>query len=59
MITKDEDFAQRSLFRSESPVIIWLRLGNATNPQLLNWLMRQWPAVLTRLEAGDRLIEVR
>lgn len=59
IVTKDEDFAQRSLFTSAAPVIVWLRIGNATNPQLLNWLMPQWPAVLARLEAGDRLIEVR
>jgi predicted nuclease of predicted toxin-antitoxin system len=59
VITKDEDFAQRTLFSPDSPVIVWLRLGNATNQQLLSWLMPQWPAVLARLEAGDRLIEVR
>ncbi len=42
-----------------SSVIVCLRIGNATNPQLLNWLMPLWPAVLKRLDAGDRLIEVR
>ncbi len=59
IVTKDEDFAQRSLFSAVSPVIVWLRIGNATNPELLDWLLPQWPAVLTRLEAGDQLIEVR
>jgi hypothetical protein len=40
-------------------VVIWLRIGNATNPELLGWFMPQWPSMLVRLQAGDRLIEVR
>jgi predicted nuclease of predicted toxin-antitoxin system len=44
---------------NQAPVVIWLRIGNATNPELLGWFMPQWPSMLARLQAGDRLIEVR
>lgn len=59
ILTKDEDFAERCLRSQNSPIVIWLRIGNATNPVLLDWLMPILPAVLARIEAGDRLIEVR
>lgn len=59
ILTKDEDFAERCLCNVNSPVIVWLRIGNATNPVLLGWFLPLLPAVLTRIRAGDKLIEVR
>jgi predicted nuclease of predicted toxin-antitoxin system len=59
ILTKDEDFAERCIHTQNSPVIVWMRIGNATNPRLLEWFLPVLPAVLQRLEAGDRLIEVR
>ena len=59
IITKDEDFAERCLHASNPPVVVWLRIGNATNPTLFQWFMPLLPAVLARLTAGDKLIEVR
>jgi predicted nuclease of predicted toxin-antitoxin system len=59
ILTKDEDFAERCLASSTAPVVVWLRLGNATNPVLLGWFMPHLPAVLARIEAGEKLIEVR
>ena len=59
ILTKDEDFAERCLASSHAPVVVWLRIGNATNPELLDWFMPFLPPVLARIEAGDRLIEVR
>ena len=59
ILTKDEDFAERCMASDLAPVVIWLRIGNATNPELLGWFMPQWPLMLARLTAGDRLIEVR
>jgi predicted nuclease of predicted toxin-antitoxin system len=40
-------------------VIIWLRIGNASNRALLEWLQPRWPQIVTLLNAGHRLIEVR
>lgn len=56
---KDEDFAERCLASGQAPVVIWLRIGNATTPELVGWFMPQWPSMLARLQAGDRFIEVR
>jgi predicted nuclease of predicted toxin-antitoxin system len=59
ILTKDEDFAERCACSQNPPVVIWLRIGNATDPVLLGWLMPILPTVLSRIERGDRLIEVR
>ncbi len=59
ILTKDEDFAERSARDSDSPVIVWLRLGNSTNRVLLLWLWSRWPQVLMLLDQKHRLIEVR
>ncbi len=59
IVTKDEDFAVRAGREPFSPVIVWLRIGNATNRVLLQWLEPRWGQVVTLLTAGHRLIEVR
>ncbi len=59
ILTKDEDFAERCMASNQAPGVIWLRIDNATNPELLAWFMPQWPSMLARLQAGDRIIEVR
>lgn len=59
ILTKDEDFASRAARSSNHPVIVWLRLGNATNRALLQWWWPRWPQVLKLLSEGQRLIEVR
>jgi len=59
IVTKDEDFAERTARTTSGPIIVWLRIGNATNRVLLEWLEPRWPRIIVLLEAGDRLIEVR
>ena len=59
VVTKDEDFAERTARATTGPIIIWLRIGNATNRALLEWLEPRWPRIVALLEAGDRFIEVR
>ena len=59
ILTKDEDFAERCSRSRNSPVVVWLRIGNATNPMLLGWFLPMLPEVLKCIELGDRLIEVR
>ncbi len=31
LVTKDDDFVERSLDSAEGPPIVWLRIGNCTN----------------------------
>ena len=59
ILTKDEDFAVRAARDATSPVIVWLRVGNATNRALLQWLEPRWSQIVVLLNAGHRLIEVR
>ncbi len=59
VITKDQDFAERLLASRSAPVIVWLRIGNTSNRALLEWLLPLWPEVVSRIESGDNLVEVR
>ena len=59
IITKDQDFADRLLLVKGPPVIVWLRIGNTSNRRLLEWLLPLWKDILQRVEAGERLVEVR
>ena len=59
ILTKDEDFAARAARDVTSPVIVWLRVGNATNRALLQWLEPRWEQIVAFLNAGHKLIEVR
>jgi predicted nuclease of predicted toxin-antitoxin system len=59
LITKDEDFIERAKQTKPAPVIIWLRLGNASNRALQQWFMPQLPQILTWIEQEVRVIEIR
>jgi predicted nuclease of predicted toxin-antitoxin system len=58
IVTKDEDFAALATLAGGPPPVVWLRLGNATNTALRNWLAPRLPDILQRLAAGETLIEV-
>jgi len=58
IVTKDEDFAEWVHSGREGPPVVWLRVGNCTNAELLAALLPAWPQVIAALEAGDRLIEI-
>jgi predicted nuclease of predicted toxin-antitoxin system len=59
IVTKDEDFVERFRRQNRGPAIVWLRIGNAANAALLAWFLPILPAIVTRLQSSDRLIEVR
>ena len=58
IITKDEDFARRIRLGEPEPAILWLRLGNATNRILTQWLAGAWPDAINALQSGEKLVEV-
>ncbi len=58
IVSKDEDFAQWVMSGRDGPKVVWLRVGNCTNAELVEWLLPVWPDVVTALESGERLIEV-
>jgi predicted nuclease of predicted toxin-antitoxin system len=59
IITKDEDFAYRSSQARTAPVIVWLRVKNASRKALLAWFEPLLPKIEALIEQGERLIEVR
>ena len=59
VVSKDEDFVDFVLQAEGSPQVVWLRIGNCTNPTLFTWLEPLWSGVVRSLEAGHRVVEVR
>jgi len=59
IITKDEDFPQRMLKAKSKPVIVWLRIGNASRRGLLQWFEPMLPQIESLIAQGNPLIEVR
>jgi predicted nuclease of predicted toxin-antitoxin system len=59
VVTKDEDFAARRSVVRDGPTVVWLRIGNATNPVLMSWLGPRWADVEAALLGGAPVIEVR
>lgn len=59
IVTKDEDFVERRSRTLYGPQVIWIRIGNATNPVLEARLSSAWDQILADLSAGVEVIEVR
>ncbi len=53
IISKDDDFA----FKGPPPTVV-VRLGNVTNPKLINRFEAVWETIEAALEAGETFIEV-
>lgn len=57
LISKDEDFTHRHLTGGYQ--LVWIRLGNASNRELLAWFAPRFPEILAALINGEALVEVR
>ncbi len=57
VISRDEDFVAR--VRSGGARLVWIRIGNCTNPTLLAAIEENWPAIQDKLQGGERLVELR
>lgn len=58
IISKDEDFVTLSTIDSNGPPVVWVRVGNTTNPALLNWFEPLFPRIEHGLQSGEKLIEI-
>lgn len=58
IVTKDEDFAVRRTLKVTGPAVIWIRLGNTTKSQLLQWFEPLFARITESLQQGEPLIEV-
>ncbi|MEI6715583.1 MAG: DUF5615 family PIN-like protein [Verrucomicrobiota bacterium] len=59
IVTKAEDFPHRIQQSQKTPIIVWLRIGNASRRALLQWFEPLVPQIVHLIEEGNRLIEIR
>jgi len=59
VLTKDENFSNRHRQSLQTPVVVWLRVGNVSRSELLKWFSLLLPSILSLVEQGNRLIELR
>ncbi len=60
IVTKDEDFPHRRRQNpANSPVIVWLRIGNSSRRALLHWIEPMLPRIVHLIQQGDTFIEIR
>ncbi|MBI2814987.1 MAG: DUF5615 family PIN-like protein [Opitutae bacterium] len=58
ILTKDEDFAERAKTASGPSAVVWLRIGNAGNPELRAWFGPRLASIVQMAGEGSRIIEV-
>ena len=59
LLTKDEDFIAIRLRAGSGPSVVWLRIGNATNPTLSVWLGLRLDGAIVAVAGGSPIVEVR
>ena len=59
LVSKDEDFLHLANRPGDSGTFVWVRLGNCRKQVLLAAFERSLPVIVTALEEGHRVIEVR
>jgi predicted nuclease of predicted toxin-antitoxin system len=59
IVTKDDDFALRVQATQSGPSVVWLRAGNTSNAALRAWLIPKVPQIVTLIDQGSRLVEIR
>jgi predicted nuclease of predicted toxin-antitoxin system len=59
IVTKDEDFVTMRHTGASAPRVLWLRIGNTTNRALAERLRPHLDQILSALEKGENLVEVR
>ncbi len=58
IVTKDRDFADRTARAPHGPSVVWLRIGNGSNAQLMKRVLPLLPSIFDRLAKGERLVVV-
>jgi predicted nuclease of predicted toxin-antitoxin system len=58
VITKDGDFQRLAAPLPQGPQIVWVRIGNTTNPELFEVWEPLWPSIEQALMNGEALIEI-
>jgi len=59
LVTKDADFADMVRTSDTGPAVVWLRLGNTRKGALSARVSAILPEIISALDSGERLVEVR
>lgn len=59
IVSKDADFAGIARIQPGHPPVVWVRFGNCTNDALIQRFASVWPQVMSELESGAALVELR
>jgi len=59
LITKDEDFSRRASRPDAKVQVVWVRLGNCRKKTLFSAFDSVLSQLVTALEAGNKLVEIR
>jgi predicted nuclease of predicted toxin-antitoxin system len=58
IVTKDEDFVTMRALNSQGPSVVWIRIGNTRNRELIERFFVIFSTVLAGLERGQTVIEI-
>jgi predicted nuclease of predicted toxin-antitoxin system len=58
IVSKDSDFAGRTILGQGGPPVVWIRLRNTRKGELLVWFEAMLPRIIEALERGEHLIEI-
>ena len=59
IVTKDEDFVLLQALDRAGPPVVWVRIGNAVRNVLPQRLPDLWPQVVSAIERGEKIVEIR
>ena len=59
ILTKDEDFIAIRMRVGSGPSVVWLRIGNATNASLFQWLGPRLDGIVAAMTQDTPIVEVR
>lgn len=58
IVTKDEDFVTIRALNSQGPAIVWVRIGNVRNRELMDRFFAALPTTLAAIVRGETVIEL-
>ena len=58
IISKDSDFVKLASASGTEGQVVWVRIGNCRASAIIRVFKELWPAIMTRLEAGERMVEL-
>ena len=59
IVSKDEDFTFLAHVSGRAGKLVWVRIGNCRKQVLLEAFRAQLPRIVSELEAGNQIVELR